>query len=142
LRGRIDLRERIAVVNAGRRRALHTDRLIAWSEQPSSLPPLRIVTIVMALLFLAAFANYMYGGRGIFLVIVPVLNLALLGWLGKRGNAIVDTLAGSTESAALELIANVIKEIEHEPFTERELIAISSRLTRDDPSLPVSKRIA
>ena len=42
----IDLRERIAVVNAGRRRSIHADRLIAWAEQPPSLPPLRIVVVV------------------------------------------------------------------------------------------------
>ena len=35
LRTRIDLRERIAVVNAGRRRSMHADRLIAWAEQPT-----------------------------------------------------------------------------------------------------------
>lgn len=142
LRQRIDLRERIAVVNAGRRRAFHTDRLIAWAEGRSSLPALRFVIVAMAALFIAAFANYMYGGRGIFLVIVPVVNLAVLGWLGKRGNEVVETLAGATESAALELIANVIKQIEQESFNEPELIAISSRLTRDDPSTPVSRRIA
>ncbi len=142
LRTRIDLRERIAVINAGKRRALHTEHLIAWSEQSSSLPPIRILIILMAALFVAAFANYMYGGRGIFLVIVPVLNLALLGWLGKRGNEVVETLAGATESSALELIANVIKQIEQEPFTEPVLIAITNRLTRDDPSTIVSTRIA
>ena len=41
LRDRIDLRERIAVVNAGRRRSIHAERLIAWAEEPPSLPPLR-----------------------------------------------------------------------------------------------------
>ena len=34
LGSRVDLRERIAVVNAGRKRSIHADRLIAWSEQP------------------------------------------------------------------------------------------------------------
>lgn len=142
LRTRIDLRERIAVVNAGKRRSMHTDRLMAWSEQPSSLPPARIVVVAMALLFVAALVNYFNGGRGIFLAIVPVLNLGLLGWLGKRGNAVVESLSSSTESAALELIANVIKQIEQEPFTEPELIALAARLARDDPSSAISRRIA
>jgi hypothetical protein len=128
LRGRIDLRERIAVVNAGKRRALHIGRLIEWAEQPSSLPPVRIVIIAMAVMFIAAFANYMYGGRGIYLGIVPVINLALLGWLGKRGNHVVESLAGATESAALELIANVIKQIEREPMSEPELVPLAVRL--------------
>ena len=49
LRGRIDLRERIAVVNAGRRRSIQADRLIAWAEQPPSLPPVRPMVIALAL---------------------------------------------------------------------------------------------
>ena len=45
LSGHIDLRERIAVVNAGRRRSIQADRLIAWAEQPPTLPPLRPIVV-------------------------------------------------------------------------------------------------
>ena len=38
LRTRIDLRERIAVVNAGTRRRIEPARLIAWAETAPSLP--------------------------------------------------------------------------------------------------------
>ncbi len=54
LRDRIDLRERIAVVNAGGGRSIHAERLIAWAEDRSSLPPLRIVVAALALAFLGA----------------------------------------------------------------------------------------
>jgi len=142
LRARIDLRERIAVVNAGRRRSIQTDRLVAWAERARSLPPVRIVVMTMALLFAAAVANYMNGGRGIFVGLIPVVNLAILGWLGKRAHAIVEELSAATESAALDLIANVIKEIERETFAEPELVALAHRLRGKHQSLPVSKRIA
>ena len=141
LRQRVDLRERIAVVNAGRRRSIQADRLIAWAEEAPSLPPIRFVIVAMALLFLAALAYSMNDGPGIYVGIILLVNLGIFGWLAKRANAIVESLAASTESAAIDLIANVIKAIEGETFSEPELIALSRRLRGDTPSL-VSKRIA
>ncbi len=141
LRQRVDLRERIAVVNAGRRRSIQADRLIAWAEAPPSLPPIRFVIVGMALLWLGALAYSMNGGPGVYVGILLLVNLGIFGWLVKRANAIVESLAASTESAAIDLIANVIKAIEAETFSEPELIALSRRLRGDTPSL-VSKRIA
>ena len=83
LRGRIDLRERIAVVNAGRRRSIQADRLIAWAEEPPSLPPIRIVIVALALMFVAALAVYMNGGPGIYVGIVLVVNLVVFGVAGE-----------------------------------------------------------
>ena len=142
LRGRIDLRERIAVVNAGRKRSIHADRLMAWSEQPLSLPSLRPVVVAMALAFLAALVVYMTGGPGIYVAIVPVVNLLMLGWLGKRANAIAESLSSSTESAALELLSNVIKEIEIESFDEPALMALARRLKGDANTPSASRGIA
>ena len=142
LRTRIDLRERIAVVNAGRRRSIQADRLIAWAEESPTLPPIRIVVVGLALAFLAAIAVYMNGGSGVYAVASLAVNVVVLGVLAKRSNAIVESLSSSTESAAIDLIANVIKEIEHETFTEPELIALSRRITGDNAGLLVSRRIA
>lgn len=142
LRERIDLRERIAVVNAGKRRSMRAAHLIEWSEQPASLPPIRIVIAAMALLFVAAVANYMNGGSGSYVAIVPILNLVFIAWLGKRSNAIAEGLSSATESAALDLIANVIKEIERDTFTEPELAALTARLKGGESSSLVSTRIA
>ena len=142
LRGRIDLRERIAVVNAGKRRSIQADRLIAWAEAAPSLPPIRLVIVGLAAVWLATLAYSMNGGPGIYVGIGLLLNLAVVGWLIKRANAIVESLASSTESAALDLLSNVIKAIERETFTEPELIALSRRLTGGGPALLVSKRIA
>ena len=142
LRGRIDLRERIAVVNAGRRRSIQADRLIAWAEEPPTLPRIRVVIVGMALLWLAALAYSMNGGAGIWVGILLLVNLAIFGWLAKRANAIVESLASSTESAAIDLLSNVITEIERETFTEPELMTLSRRLTGDEPGRRVSKRIA
>ncbi len=142
LRGRIDLRERIAVVNAGRRRSIQADRLIAWAEEAPSLPPIRVVIVGMAVLWLAALAYSMNDGPGAYVGIILLANLGIFGWLAKRANAIVESLAASTESAAMDLLSNVIKAIEAETFTEPGLIALSRRLQGAGPELLVSKPIA
>ncbi len=141
LRDRIDLRERIAVVNAGRKRSIHAERLIAWSEQPAALPALRIVVVSLALAFVAALIVYMNGGPGIFVAVIPVINLLMLAWLGKRANAIVESLASATESAALDLLSNVIKAIEVESFEAPALAALARRLSGDTSRPPASRGV-
>jgi hypothetical protein len=128
LKTRLDLRERVAVVNAGQRRFMHPEQLVAWAEQPASLPSLRPVAAGLALLFVAALANYSYGGSGWLVVAVAAVNGALLGVLGKRANAIVEALSASTAAAGVELLSNVIEHIEKEPFDEPALAALAARL--------------
>ena len=116
LKDRIDLRERIACVNAGRRKSIDAQKLIEWSEAIRVMPAIRPLIALMGIAFVAALGIYMNGGRGIYIILVLVVNGGLLAYLGKRGNHVVETLAGCTESAALDLLANVIAEIEREPF--------------------------
>lgn len=141
LRAHIDLRERIAVVNAGRRRSIDAARLIEWAEQVEALPPARVLMVGLALAFVAALAIYMNGGPGIWLAIVPFTNLLVLGWLARRCNAVVETLAASTDSSALELISNVIVEIEREQFSEPALVALAQRLKGDGTAETASKAL-
>jgi hypothetical protein len=139
LRNRIDLRERIAVVNAGRRRSIHAERLIAWAEERSSLPPLRILVVGLALAFVAALFVYLNGGRGIYVGIVSLINVLMLAWLGRRANALVESVSSCTESAALDLLSSVVKEIEVETFEEPALVAMSHRL-KGDAHVPAASR--
>jgi MutS domain V/MutS domain III len=141
LRDRIDLRERIAVVNAGRRRSIHAERLIAWAEDRSSLPPLRILAAAFALAFLAVLFIYLNGGPGIYVAMVLLVNVVMLVWLGKRANALVESLSSSTEAAALDLLSNVVKEIETETFEEPAIVAMSRRLKGDAHVLSASRGI-
>ncbi len=131
LRGRIDLRERIAVVNAGRRRSIQADRLIAWAEQPPTLPRLRPAIVALALGVVGAFAYYLNGGPGLIVGLIAIANMIALVWLGKRANAIAESLEAATQAAALDLIANVIREIEAEAFDEPALVALARRLKGD-----------
>ncbi len=144
LRSHLDLRERVAVVNAGQRRFMLPARLIAWAEQSPALPPLRIVVVALALAFAGAFANFMYGGSGWLVLAVLVVNGAVLGMLAKRANAIVEELSASTGATGLDLLSNVIKEIEREPFEGAALMALAQRLKGADAhgSVTASRGIA
>jgi hypothetical protein len=142
LRSHLDLRERVAVVNAGQRRFMLPARLIAWAEQSPTLPPLRILVFALALAFAGAFANFMYGGSGWLVVAVVAVNGAVLGVLAKRANAIVEELSASTGATGLELLSNVIKEIERERFDGPALSALAARLTGAGGSVTASRGIA
>jgi hypothetical protein len=155
LKTRLDLRERVAVVNAGQRRfrgshdadfaswgGMHPEELIAWAEQPRTLPPLRLVVVATALLFAATFLSFMNGGSGWAVVGVAAINGVLLGLLFKRAHAIVEGLSSATASAGVELVTNVIREIEREPFDEPALIALAARLKGDGRHPPASQGIA
>ena len=131
LRSHVDLRERIAVVNAANRRFMHPDRLIAWAETASSLPRLRVIVVGMAAVVLATFFDFLYGGSGWPVVVALAINGALMGVLFKRAHVIVEGLSSATQSAGLELLANVITQIEREPFDEPALVALAARLKGD-----------
>ena len=138
LRAHLDLRERVAVVNAGQRRFMLPDRLVQWAEQPASLPALRPLIVALALLFVAAFAWFMNGGRGWPALAALAINGATIGILVKRANAIVEGLSASTGATSLDLLSNVITQIEHEPFTEPALAALAHRLKGGDGHVAAS----
>jgi hypothetical protein len=140
LRTRIDLRERIAVVNAGRKRSMHADRLIAWAEARTSLPPIRMLILALAFGFAALLALYLNGGPGIYVAVVTAINIVVLAWLFKRCDAVAEQLSSATESAALDLFANVIQEIERESFDDPALAALARRFTGE--GVPASRGIA
>lgn len=139
LRGYIDLRERIAVVNAGRRRSIDAVRLIEWAEQGGELPRIRPLVVGAGIAFAVTVGLYLNGGPGTPAVVVLAVNAVLMAWLFKRCHLLVERLAGATESAALELIAAVIGEIEREPFQEPALVELAKQL-RGDGGVPSASR--
>ncbi len=138
----LDLRERVAVVNAGQRRFMLPDPLVAWSEQAPSLPAVRPLIVALALIFLAAFASFMNGGSGWPAIASLAINGIAIGVFGKRANAIVEGLSSSTGATSLDLLSNVIKQIEHESFSEPALAALAHRLKGDAGHVAASRGIA
>ncbi len=142
LRSHLDLRERVAVVNAGHRRFMLPGKLMVWAEHPPTLPPLRVLVVALALVFAVTFANFMSGGSGWLVVAALAVNGALLGVLARRANASVEELSASTGATGLDLLSNVIKEIEREPFEGAALSALAGRLKGGDRSVAASRGIA
>jgi hypothetical protein len=83
----------------------------------------------------------MSGGSGWLVLAALAPNGALLAWLGKRANAVVEGLSAATASAGVELLSNVIKEIEREPFAEPAL-AVLARRFQGAGDVPASRCIA
>lgn len=144
LRFQVDLRERIATVNAdaGPRR-LMPERLMAWAEAPPRLPRAgRPLAVLLALGFVAAVWSALSGGPGWPLFVAALVNLALLGWLMKRATVVVEGLSSATMSAGLDLLAKVIVEIEGAAFDDPALRALAARLQGAAPHEAASRGIA
>jgi DNA mismatch repair ATPase MutS len=62
--------------------------------------------------------------------------------LAKRANAIVEELSAATGATGLDLLSNVIKEIEREPFDGPALLALAQRLKGGGGSVTASHGIA
>ena len=143
LRTRIDLRERIAVVNAGARRRIEPAPLIAWAEAAPSLPAaLRPLVVLLAVAFAWAVVVMLRGGSGWPIAVLLPIDLALLWWLARRANAIVEGLSSATEAAGLDLLSRVIREIEREPFDDAAVVALAARLKGASGGVAASRGIA
>ncbi len=144
LRPQIDLRERIATVNAaaGPRRLMPA-KLIAWAEAPPAVPRVvRPVAIVLALAFFVGVANVMAGGSAWPLAPLAVVNVIMLSWLMKRAESAVEGLSSATVSAGLDLLAKVIAEIEGATFDDAALIELAAHLKGPTPGDAASRGMA
>jgi hypothetical protein len=130
LRSQIDLRERIATVNAAAGpRQLMPERLIEWAEAPPAVTrSLRPIVVLLALAFLAGVVNAMAGGQAWPLAVLALVNALFLWRLAKPANAVVEALSSATASAGLDLLAKVVAEIEQADFDEPALVALAGRL--------------
>lgn len=143
LRSQLDLRERIATVNAaaGPRRLL-PEQLLAWAEAPAAVPrAIRPVAVVLALAFFGGVANALAGGPAWPLAPLAVVNIIMLSWLMKRAEAAVEGLSSATITAGLDLLAKVVAEIEAATFHDAALIALATRLKGPVPGAAASRGI-
>ena len=144
LRSQIDLRERIATVNAtaGLRRLL-PERLIEWAEAPATLPrAARPLAALLAVALAAAVVNVLYGGRALPLLPLAMANLGMLWWLMKPATAVVEGLSSATMSAGVDLLSRVVAEIERAEFDDAEMVALVARLTGASPGQSASRGLA
>lgn len=143
LRPHIDLRERIAVVNAVTRRRLLPEPLIAWAEAPPALPRWpRLIVMALAASFGGALLNFLFGGGAALMGWLVPFALAVLWWLFKPATHLVEGLSSATEAAGLDLLSRVIGVIERESFDDPALAALAARLKGGAGAAPASRGIA
>ncbi|MGH9719190.1 MAG: MutS-related protein, partial [Bryobacteraceae bacterium] len=136
LRGKLDLREDLAVLGEEIGAGVHPAALIAWAEQPRRLPGgwVRAAAALISAIVLATAVLLPFKA----LLAALALSAGFGLWLRNR----VLTVAREAESAShdLALLASVLQRLEREPFASPRLTELRKAL--DSAGDPPSRRIA
>jgi hypothetical protein len=147
LRGRLDLREDLAVLGEDVRHAVEPEALAAWGEAASVLKPqpvARFALVVLAVVWLASLVAWFAFGRWDLALAASVLNLCVQYRYRKRtrriapvagvraaaGGAGSEPAARSVEGVApeLRLLATVLARLDRETFASAKLMDLQAAL--------------
>ena len=136
----VDLRERLAVLDAEVRDDLDQNRLIGWVSEPARpiSGMVRVATVVLAVLSLAALAVLF-----IWNLLAPFLFMLIVqGLVAVSHGRQIRRLAQTADEAAsgLAILSQVLAILEQEQFQSPNLADIRRRL--DTQGLPPSRQIA
>jgi hypothetical protein len=137
----LKLREKLFCVGETVRAGVHPDALATWGERKPLLKSLRIrvTTTVLGILWIAGVVAWGAWGLGTVALAISALNLA---W-AHRLHARWDESADAIEEAAadLDLLAGILKLIDHGQFSAPRLQRIQARLKHEgfDPSDAIAK---
>lgn len=140
LRGRLDLREDLAVLGEQVRATVHTDALAAWGEHPAVLGgrPVRIAAAVLSAAAAFSFIAWpLWGTRDLALAVVLINGFFFLRF-HKRAEEVA--AAASDAARDLGLLSEILARLEPEQFTAPRLAELRSML--DIEGRPPSFRIA
>lgn len=142
LRGRLDLREELALLGEDLRAGINPDALTAWGASPPVLNSraLRAAAALLALLtfitIMVWFSGSPLGLRLLFAALFVEGVFAL--WLRPRVMRVVNEVAQPSHD--LQLLSQVLARLEAERFTSHKLAGLRAALETD--GLPPSKQIA
>ena len=137
----LKLRERLFCVGETVRAGVHPDALAKWGERKPVLKsvPIRITTTVLGILWIAGVVAWGAWGLGTVALAISALNLA---W-AHRIHARWDESADAIEEAAsgLDVLAGILKLIDHGKFSAPRLQRIQARLKHEGfvPSDAIAK---
>src|SRR5712692_3114733 len=131
LRGKLDLREDLAVTGEDLRTRFNPESLVGWAEGQRVLPrsPWRLVTVVLALCTTAAILYYFAGESYRTALIFLAVNAVFLRALKKRAQAVIHGVACNAEG--LLLFSQILQRLEREPFAASRLQTFSAELTAE-----------
>jgi hypothetical protein len=141
LEGRVAFREQLFCLGETVRQGVHSEPLAKWGERPPvfSDRTTRVVTRVLALLWLLSLGAWAVWGLGDLAGAMTLLNAAWAHRLHKRLEPAADAL--ETVADNLKLLSGVLGLLEREPFRAARLNALKAALHHDGmaPSAAIRK---
>ena len=125
LRGKLDLREELALIGEDLRARLDPRSLITWAESPALLPGgasgvlLRLLAALLSLCAAGTILYFFFTAKLLPLLIVLGVEAAVLRLLRPRAVRVVSGMAANAEG--LELFSAILQRLEREPFTSPRL---------------------
>ncbi|MGA2807005.1 MAG: mismatch repair protein, partial [Terracidiphilus sp.] len=131
LRDRVTFREELFSLGETVRLGVQPETLAAWGERQPFFAgrATRIVTTVLAILWLGSLVCWGVWGLGTIAAAMTVLNLAWAHRLYARLDEASDAVEKATED--LELLSGVLSLLERESFSSAKLTEIQASLQRD-----------
>ena len=132
LSGRVDLREELFCVGEIVRAGVNPEALAKWGEQKPILksPSIRVVTTLLGLVWIAGMVSWGVFGLGALALAISALNLAWAHRIHSRWDESADAIEEATHD--LDVLAGVLKLVDHGQFSARKLQEIQARLRHAD----------
>jgi hypothetical protein len=141
LRGRLDLREELAILGTDVRAGVNPEALAAWGQAAPVLPSQRVrwaAALLASITALALLVWIIWGvGRDVFLLSAAV-EIAFALRLRKQVGRVVNGMERPMQD--LTLLAQVLSRLEREPFAAPGLVRLAQALTAE--GLTASRQIA
>lgn len=146
LRGKLDLREELALIGEDLRARLDPRSLITWAESPALLPGgasgmlLRLLAALLSLCAAGTILYFFFTAKLLPLLVVLALEAAVLRLLRPRAVRVVSGMAANAEG--LELFSKILERLEQEPFTSPRLQRFAAELKSGETASQAIRRLA
>ncbi len=129
---RVKLREELFCVGETVRAGVHPDELAQWGEHKLILKtmPIRITTTFLGVLWIAGMVGWGVWGLGTIALALSALNLAWAHRLHARWDESAEAIEKATRD--LDVLAGVLKLIDHGRFSAPKLQEIQARLKHQE----------
>jgi hypothetical protein len=131
LNTRINLHEELFCIGEAVRAGVHPDELAKWGERTLILKtlPIRITTTALGILWIAGIVAWGVWGLGTVALAISALNLAWAHRLHSRWDESAEAIEKATRD--LDVLAGVLRLIDHGQFSAVRLQQIQARLKHD-----------
>jgi hypothetical protein len=143
LRGKLDLREELAVTGEDLRTRLDPETLTAWAEGTRQLPSgaWRVVAMALALVAVAALVYYVVAQIYWPLLLILAIEAAFRRWLRKPTKTAIEGISCNAEG--LLLFSAILKRLEQERFQSPRLQQFAAKLkSGEEPASLAIRRLA